>query len=143
MCRAVIVLGGSQGGVPEHLAYQFSERGFAALALAYFGAADLPPQLANIPLEYVDLAVAWLQRQPHTDTRALAVVGVSRGAELALLVASHNPAIKRVVAYAPSHVAWGPVGDFADKSIPTVSRHAGFSPRAPSEAARRSGGDTR
>ncbi|HEX2855672.1 MAG TPA: acyl-CoA thioester hydrolase/BAAT C-terminal domain-containing protein [Opitutaceae bacterium] len=116
---AIMVVGGSEGGIKsaESLAYRFAERGWAALAVAYFGAEGLPPKLANIPLEYFDRAAAWVQRQPLIEPHALAVAGTSRGGELALLVASRNPAFTRVIAWAPSHVVWGPVGPFNDSSI--------------------------
>jgi dienelactone hydrolase len=107
---ALIVVGGSQGGLPESLAYKFAERGWATLAVAYFGTEGLPPSLANIPIEYGDHAIAWLQRQSLVDTGSLGIVGVSRGSEFALLLAARNPALKRVIAYSPSHVVWGPVG---------------------------------
>lgn len=114
---AIIVLGGSQGGFPDQLAYKFAERGWATLSVAYFGAKGLPPALANIPVESLDGAVSWLQRQPRIDMSELAIVGVSRGSEFALFFASQRAVIKRVVAYVPSHVVWGPVGAFEDKSI--------------------------
>lgn len=121
---AIIVVGGSEGGIKsaEGLAYRFAERGWAALAIAYFGAEALPPALASIPLEYFGAGVTWLNRQPLVVTETLAVAGVSRGAELALLLAAHNPAFKRVVAWAPSHVVWGPVGAFKDASISAWTR---------------------
>lgn len=116
---AIIVVGGSEGGLrgAESLAYRFAERGWGALAVAYFGKDNLPPQLANIPLEYFDPAVNWLKRQPLLRSDELALVGTSRGGELALLLAAHNPAFTRVIAIVPSHVVWGPVGAFSDKSI--------------------------
>lgn len=116
---AIIVVGGSEGGLrsAENLAYRFAERGWGALALAYFGAETLPPKLANVPLEYFDTAVAWIQRQPRLQPGDLGVIGTSRGGELALLLAAHNPAFTRVVAIVPSHVVWGPVGAFTDRSI--------------------------
>ena len=120
----LIVVGGSQGGLKptEEVAYPFAERGWATLAVAYFGVEGLPPRLANIPLEYFDTAAAWLQRQPRVETGGMSIVGVSRGAELALLVAAHNPDFRRVVAYAPSHVAWGPVGRSADRAVSAWTR---------------------
>jgi dienelactone hydrolase len=114
---ALIVVGGSQGGLPESLAYKFAEQGWATLAVAYFGTEGLPPSLANIPIEYGDRAIAWLQRQPLVDTRVLGIVGLSRGTEFALLLAVRNPAVKRVVAYTPSHVVWGPVGSGFDPAV--------------------------
>jgi dienelactone hydrolase len=115
-----MVVGGSDGGIrgAEWLAFQFAERGFATLAVAYFGMEGLPEKLADIPLEYFDRAISWLGRQSLVETGGIALLGVSRGAELVLLVAAHNPAVDRVVAYAPSHVVWGPV---SLEEAPTVS----------------------
>ncbi|HEX2099382.1 MAG TPA: acyl-CoA thioester hydrolase/BAAT C-terminal domain-containing protein [Candidatus Synoicihabitans sp.] len=108
----VVVVGGSDGGLKsaEQLAFQFARAGWAALAVAYFGMEGLPSSLANIPLEYFDGAVVFLRRQPGVRIDDLTIVGSSRGGELALLVAAHNPAFRRVIAVVPSHVSWGPVG---------------------------------
>jgi dienelactone hydrolase len=116
---ALVVVSGSEGGLKqtEGLAYRFAERGWAVLAVGYFGVERLPPALANIPLEYFDGAAAWLLRQPLLEPGGLAIAGASRGGELALLVAARNSAFTRVIAWAPSHVVWGPVGPFADKSV--------------------------
>jgi dienelactone hydrolase len=115
-----MVVGGSEGGIrgAEWLAFQFAEKGFATLAVAYFGMESLPEKLADIPLEYFDRAISWLGRQSFVQPGRIAVLGASRGAELALLVAAHNHAVDRVVAYAPSHVVWGPV---SAGEAPTVS----------------------
>lgn len=111
---AVIVLGGSGGGFDLDKAAILSRHGFATLALAYFGVPPLPNWLHRIPLEYFTSALAWLAAQPEIDARRIALFGVSRGAELALLLASSLPQISAVVAYAPSHVAWAAGG--RDKS---------------------------
>lgn len=54
---AVIVLGGSGGGADHDRAALYASHGFAALALAYFGAPGLPRGLVNVPLEYVGSAI--------------------------------------------------------------------------------------
>ena len=59
-CPAVIVLNGSDGGMHENAAALLASRGYAALALGYFGLEDLPKELINIPLEYFEKAVHWL-----------------------------------------------------------------------------------
>ena len=103
---AVIVLGGSEGGLPEKLAQTVVDAGFPTLALAYFNAEGLPQELEKIPLEYFDKAKAWLQEQQDVKSNELIVVGWSKGAELALLLASRDQNIKHVVAIAPSSVVW-------------------------------------
>lgn len=103
---AVIVLSGSGGGFDVDKAGVLSRHGFATLALAYFGAPPLPGWLHDVPLEYAGAALAWMSRQPEIDPARIGVLGVSRGAEFAMLAASRFANIRAVVAYAPSSVAW-------------------------------------
>jgi dienelactone hydrolase len=105
---AVIVLGGSSGGLAwsSQVAALLASRGFAALALAYFDFDELPQHLVGIPLEYFAHAFEWLIAQPGIRRDALGVVGISRGAELALILGSRLPYVRSVVAYCPSSVAW-------------------------------------
>jgi hypothetical protein len=56
---AVIVLGGSEGGLPVRSAAPLlASHGYATLALAYFGLPGLSCGLINIPLEYFGRAIA-------------------------------------------------------------------------------------
>ena len=104
---AILVLGGSEGGVPEFTAAYFESLGYVTFGLAYFGDASLPPELRNIPVEYVDQALDWLGRRPEVDSAHLGVAGSSRGGELALIVASRNPDVDAVVAMVPSGLVMG------------------------------------
>jgi dienelactone hydrolase len=113
----LLVLGGSEGGYSDHVAALLANRGFAALSLAYFGVDSLPTQLAEIPLEYFTKALTWLAAQPEVSREALGVVGTSKGAEAALIVASRTPLVRAVVAYAPSAVAWSCI--CANRSLPS------------------------
>jgi dienelactone hydrolase len=106
----VIVLGGSSGGLREPLAALLASHGSAALALAYFGAEGLPPRLADIPLEYFKAALDWMAARPEVRGGRCALLGSSRGAELALLLGATFPQVSAVIAYAPSGVLWGAVG---------------------------------
>jgi dienelactone hydrolase len=111
----VIVLSGSGGGFDVDKAAVLSRHGFATLALAYFGIAPLPTWLHRIPLEYFEAAFTWLHGQPEIDAQRTGILGVSRGAELALLLGATFPQlIRAIVAYAPSSVAWAASG--RDKS---------------------------
>lgn len=109
---AVLVLGGSTGGLggAEAKAALLASRGVAALAVAYFGAPGRPPDLVDIPVEHLGDCLAWLQGRPYADAERVGVVGSSRGAELALLVGATYGVVRRVVAAAPSNVAWGGAG---------------------------------
>lgn len=104
---AVVVLGGSDGGLREEGARALVREGYAALALAYFGSVPLPEALVEIPLEYFGKALSWLGAQPEVDAGRIAVVGGSKGGELAMLLGATYPEhVKAVVAYVPSSVAW-------------------------------------
>jgi dienelactone hydrolase len=106
----VIVLSGSGGGFDLDKAAVLSRHGFATLALAYFGIAPLPTWLHRIPLEYFEAALTWLVAQAEIDSGRVGILGVSRGAELALLLGSRFPQVRAIVAYAPSSVAWAASG---------------------------------
>ncbi len=103
---AFLVLTGSGGGMPPAAgpAGGLASRGYAVLALAYFGVEGLPRTLSNIPLEYFGGALRWLAAQPSVDPHRIGVLGGSRGGELALLLGSIYPTIRAVVAYMPSNV---------------------------------------
>jgi dienelactone hydrolase len=119
---AVIVLSGSGGGVPPASGHAggLASRGYAVLALAYFGADGLPRSLNRIPLEYFGKALDWLAAQPAVDPSRIGVLGISRGGELALLLGSVYPQIKSVVAYVPANVVWGGCCDSRNEPSWTV-----------------------
>lgn len=106
----VLVLGGSGGGLREGQAALLASHGYPALALAYFAYEDLPLRLERIPLEYFERALAWMRQRDEVRGGAIAVLGASRGGELALLLGATLPDIAAVIAYAPSGVLWGAVG---------------------------------
>jgi dienelactone hydrolase len=81
-----------------------ASHGYAALALAYFRYEDLPPQLESIPLEYFQKALQWMGQRPEIGDSRIAVLGGSRGGELALQLGAMFPRISAVVAYVPSNV---------------------------------------
>src|SRR5581483_4943151 len=49
---AVLVLGGSEGGLPGFTSRMLAAHGYPSLALAYFKEPGLPQTLDRIPLEY-------------------------------------------------------------------------------------------
>src|SRR5579864_7050439 len=102
----LIVLNGSDGGLQPDTAAVLARHGYCTLALAYFGIDGLPKYLENIPIETVDRARKLLVSMPEVDKDRIGVVGFSKGAELALLAASHFPSLKAVVGYAPSSVVF-------------------------------------
>lgn len=98
----VIVLGGSDGGLREDYAALLASHGFPSLALAYFAQEGLPEELLEIPLEHVENGIGWMQAQEAVDGDRLAVIGKSKGGELALLAAATFSKIKTVVSYVGS-----------------------------------------
>lgn len=103
---AVLVLGGSEGGIPRLWPMWWASHGVAALGLAYFGVDALPPRLVHIPLEYFLRAVDWLQTRPSVDEERVFIWGASRGSEAALLTAAYHPDVAGVIAVSPSSVVW-------------------------------------
>ncbi len=106
----VLLVGGSGGGLAEDQPALLASRGYAVLSLAYFMVPGLPTTLTEIPLEYFERALNWMKRNPAVQTDRLAVIGASRGGELALLLASMFRDIKAVVAYVPSGIVWPGIG---------------------------------
>lgn len=106
---AILMLGGSEGGINADLtraALAAQREGFAVLTPSYFGAPGQSKNLQLIPLETFDRALTWLESRSGVDVGRIAVVGSSKGAEAALLVATRHPELKAVVAIAPSSVVW-------------------------------------
>jgi dienelactone hydrolase len=108
---AVLIIGGSEGGLHGTTeAEALASRGYAALALAYFGEDGLPATLTSIPLEYFAAALRILAGQPGVDPDRIIVEGASRGSEAALLLATHYPdLVHAVIALSPSskiHSGW-------------------------------------
>jgi acetyl esterase/lipase len=105
----VLALGGSDGGTPEYFLNLCVPEGFACLALAYWGTTDTQSTMVEIPLERIERGLRWLVNRDEivAEDGRLAVVGASRGGELALLLSATLPQlIGPVVAYSPSSVVW-------------------------------------
>ncbi len=117
---ALILLGGSEGGsLVTRDAPAYASRGYAVLALPYYSPPgwgpfgptpaelpSLPAAFADIPIDRLEQAREWLAAQPEVDADRIGVMGISKGAEMALLAATRMPWIKAVVAVVPSDVVW-------------------------------------
>ena len=119
----VLALGGSEGGVPGGYLDLLVPEGFACLALAYFGTRGTQPGLVEVPLERIERGLRWLIAHPKVTNQdgRVALIGGSKGGELALLVAATFPdLVGPVVAYTPSSVVWGGI-DFSAAEPPMRS----------------------
>ncbi len=103
----VIIIGGSDGNLLSNKAKELAANGYPALALGYFGKEGLPSNLEEVPLEYFFKAIEWLRKKPGVDPNKIVLIGSSRGAEAALLVASKNRKVRGVIGYVPGYAAFG------------------------------------
>ncbi|KAJ8309324.1 hypothetical protein KUTeg_014198 [Tegillarca granosa] len=83
----VIDMFGSAGGLMEFRASLLASRGFACLALAYFGYEDLQKTLKDLNMDYFQEAVDWFMSHPSVIKDGIGVVSVSKGAEICQLLA--------------------------------------------------------
>jgi len=88
---ATLIIGGSNPGYFTSLSLHLASNGYPSLAVAFWGAPGLPQTLEKVPLEYFEKALRWLATQPGVDPNRIAVIGLSRGEEAALLLAIHYP----------------------------------------------------
>jgi dipeptidyl aminopeptidase/acylaminoacyl peptidase len=108
----VVGLGGAEGGnawTSDHWKKtrdQFIERGYAFLAIGYFGAKGTPDTLQEIAIEDVHQAIEEAAKNPGINKKRIAIVGGSRGADLALLLGSYYKDITCVVGIVASNVSF-------------------------------------
>ncbi len=101
----VILVGGGVWG--DYWAQHLAKSGFVGLSLPYYREEGLPPLPEEIDLAYFETAIKWLNQQPEVNNHKIIVMGASRNAELALVIASKFPdLVHGVVAYSPSSVSW-------------------------------------
>lgn len=128
----IILLGGSEGGIwPAETAEVSGLRqgGYNVLTAAYFGAEGVPAELSRIRIESFGEAITQLKKNPLVNARCIGVMGVSKGGELTLVLASLYPDLHLAVAIVPadvvfqsseattaSHASW----TYQDKELPFV-----------------------
>lgn len=106
----VVGLGGAEGGNSwasghwKSIRDQFLDKDYAFLALAYFGSKNSPKLLEKIEIQDVYKTISVAKQKLSTDK--IAIVGGSRGADLALLLGSYYPDISCIIALSSSHVVF-------------------------------------
>jgi len=110
----IITLGGAEGGLSftQEEADSMVKEGFIIMRFGYFkySKSTMKQTLNEIRIEKVIEAIEWLKKNPSVDSTRIALLGISKGAELALLVASKTNSVKAVAAHVPSHVVWYGMG---------------------------------
>lgn len=108
----IVGLGGSEGGNAWTSNYwkktrdQFIEKGYAFLAIGYFGAKGTPDTLNKIAIEDVYNAIKIATKNKNVNKKKIAIIGGSRGADLALLLGSYYKDINCVVSIVGSNVVF-------------------------------------
>jgi uncharacterized protein len=108
----VVGLGGSEGGNAWTSDYwkktrdSFIEKGYAFLAIGYFGAKGTPAVLNKIAIEDVYNAIKTATRNKRISKKKIAIIGGSRGADLALLLGSYYKDITCVISIVGSNAVF-------------------------------------
>jgi dienelactone hydrolase len=133
----VVAFGGSEGGLGPAAAWApvLASRGLATLAIAYFAAPGLPATLAGIEVEVIERAASWLLRRDDVAAGKVAVLGYSRGSELALWAGAVLEAIGAVAAFAPSGISWAGIDAGGPADAPAWAFRGRPLPYAPIGAA--------
>ena len=97
-----LVLAGSSGRLDVGRADMLASRGATALALRWFGGKGQPALPCEVPVETFTDAVGLLT----AECDRVVLIGLSYGAEAALLTAALDPGVDGVVALAPTDVVW-------------------------------------
>lgn len=133
----IVFFGGSEGGngmaKPQSADERriYTDNGYAMLSIGYFGMDGTPEHLDRISLNAINDAIQRTQQLQHIDASCVAVIGGSKGAELALSLASKFTNINAAVSLAGPHVSFnsiyfatnGRTGSFAfnNSSLPYVT----------------------
>lgn len=118
----IVGFGGSEGGNAWDSDYwkptrdSLLSKGYAFLAIGYFGTPETPATLDRISLDAIyDTIVNVAQRAPINQEK-IAIIGGSKGGELVLNLASYFDDIDAVVALSTSHVSFPAITSMSNTS---------------------------
>ncbi|MFE3203252.1 acyl-CoA thioester hydrolase/BAAT C-terminal domain-containing protein [Embleya sp. NPDC059237] len=103
----VLVLSGSSGRIERERCRLFARAGVTAVSIRWFGGSGQPSGICEVALETFVAATGWLRER---GTERVGVLGVSKGAEAALLVSTVSDCADAVIALAPTSVVRANVG---------------------------------
>jgi len=131
----IVGFGGSEGGnawASNHwkdTREEFLKRGYAFLAIGYFKAKGTSDTLNKIPIDQVHAAIAEAAKNPQVNKKKIAIIGGSRGGDLALLIASFYKDIRCVVAIVPGNAVFpGNTNEFATSAWTYKGKELPFVP---------------
>lgn len=131
----VVGLGGSEGGNAwasrhwEKTRNEFISRGYAFLAIGYFNTPHSPELLNKIAIEDIHNAIAAARKNKKVNNLKTAVIGGSRGADLALLLASYYNDINCVIGLSASHAVFpGHTDHFSTSTFTWAGKELPFVP---------------
>jgi dienelactone hydrolase len=130
---AVVFWGGSEGGLKAtpFEAKTLPELGYPTLKVGYFNTEHTPKKLERIPLDYVIEAIEAFKKRPDIEGKKIVISGISKGAELALLIGSVYQGIDGILVTAPSAVAWQSITGMYRSSWSYLGKEVDFMPYAP------------
>ncbi|WP_441251091.1 acyl-CoA thioester hydrolase/BAAT C-terminal domain-containing protein [Kitasatospora sp. McL0602] len=103
----VLVLSGSSGRIERERCRLLARAGVTAVSVRWFGGSGQPPGICEVPLETFVAATGLLRER---GVERVSILGVSKGAEAALLVSALPACADAVIAVAPTSVVWANVG---------------------------------
>lgn len=131
----LVGLGGSEGGNAWTSDYwkktrdRFLDSGYAFLAIGYFKAPGAPDTLDRIEIEEVYAAIAAALNNKKVNRKKIALIGGSRGADLALLLATYHTNIRAVVSIVGSSAVFpGHTQHFSTSSFMYQGKELPFVP---------------
>jgi uncharacterized protein len=104
----VVAFGGSEGGnifaseQTKNVRNRFTQLGFSFLSVGYFGEKGLPKRLDRISLTAIYDTIKSISKRLKIDSSSVLLIGASRGAELALNLASRYDFMGVIALVAPS-----------------------------------------
>lgn len=108
----IVGFGGSEGGNAWDSDFwkptrdEFLSKGYAFLAIGYFGTKETPNALDRISLNAIHDAITEVAKNSKINSQKIALIGGSKGGELVLNLASYFDDIDAVVAMSASHVTF-------------------------------------
>lgn len=99
----VVTFGGSEGSPHYNIAELLAKEGYEVLALFFFGMENQRDKLTYVPLDFFYEVLAYIKTKIENNQK-LTLIGISKGAEMVLNLATLYQEIDHLVLYSP--LAW-------------------------------------